>query len=208
MTEADIKTRTLARWIRKRLEGKVSPDILDSLTDEELVEKYEEKDQRKLELLRAKHAPPTNESQPRAVLIFLDLDGVLRRKQSPLYRLDADCLSAFEQAVRKLPDAEIVITSTWREAFSLERMRGLFSPDIAARIVGVTPIDRRREGHYRYREVLAYMRRNGKSGVSWVALDDDSSHYPPFANLILIDAERGFDSHAAERLANTVQYAS
>jgi len=57
MTEADIKTRTLARWIRKRLEGKVSPDILDSLTDEELVEKYEEKDQRKLELLRAKHAP-------------------------------------------------------------------------------------------------------------------------------------------------------
>lgn len=142
------------------------------------------------------------------MLIFLDFDGVLRRKQSPLYRLDADCLNAFEQAVRKLPDAEIVITSSWREAFSLERMRGLFSPDIAARIVGVTPIDRRREDHYRYREVLAYMKRNGKSGVPWVALDDESSHYPPFANLILIDGQRGFDSHAAERLASTVQYAS
>ena len=103
------------------------------------------------------------------MLIFLDFDGVLRRKQSPLYRLDADCLGLFEQAVRKLPDAEIVITSTWREAFSLERMRGLFSPDISARIVGATPIDRRREDHYRYREVLAYLKRNGKSGVPWVA---------------------------------------
>jgi hypothetical protein len=58
VTDTEIKTRTKARWIRKRLEGKVSSDILDSLTDEELVEKYEEKDQRKLELLRAKHAPP------------------------------------------------------------------------------------------------------------------------------------------------------
>ncbi|MFZ0335838.1 MAG: HAD domain-containing protein [Candidatus Acidiferrales bacterium] len=142
------------------------------------------------------------------MLIFLDFDGVLRRKQSPLYRLDADCLGLFEQAVRKLPDAEIVITSTWREAFSLERMRGLFSPDISARIVGATPIDRRREDHYRYREVLAYLKRNGKSGVPWVALDDEPSHYPPFANLILIDGQRGFDSHAAERLASTVQYAS
>ena len=142
------------------------------------------------------------------MLIFLDFDGVLRRKHSPLYRLDADCLSAFEQAVRKLPDAEIVITSTWREAFSLERMRGLFSPDISARIVGVTPIARRREDHYRYREVLAYLKRNGKSGVPWVALDDEPSHYPPFANLILIDGQQGFDSHAAERLASTVQYAS
>lgn len=84
-------------------------------------------------------------------------------------------------------------------------MRSLFSPDIAARIIGVTPIDGRREDHYRYREVLAYMKRSGKSGVPWVALDDDSSHYPPFANLILIDGERGFDSLAAECLVRMAQ---
>ena len=53
------------------------------------------------------------------VLIFLDIDGVLRRKQSSLYRLDAACLRAFEQVIGSLPDLQIVITSSWREVFTL-----------------------------------------------------------------------------------------
>lgn len=138
------------------------------------------------------------------MLIFLDFDGVLRRKQSPLYRLDADCVSHFEKAVRSLLEAEIVITSSWREGFSLDQMRKLFSPDIAARIVGVTPIDWRREGHYRYREVLTYLKRSGDAGQEWIALDDDPFHYPRLSNVLLIDAERGFDSEAARRLVSAV----
>lgn len=55
--EADIKTRTRARWLRQRLEGKVSPHILDALSDEELIEQYEAKQQRKLDALRDKHSP-------------------------------------------------------------------------------------------------------------------------------------------------------
>jgi hypothetical protein len=142
------------------------------------------------------------------VLIFLDFDGVLRRKQSPLYRLDADCLATFEESIRALPEAEIVIMSSWREALSLERMRHLFSADIAARIIGVTPIASRPEGHYRYHEVLAYLRKRSEaSGCSWVALDDDPSHYPAIPNLILINGEQGFDDEAARRLALAVQRA-
>ena len=48
------------------------------------------------------------------MFIFLDFDGVLRRKQSPLYKLEEDCLRTFENAVRLLPNAQIVITSSWR----------------------------------------------------------------------------------------------
>jgi HAD domain in Swiss Army Knife RNA repair proteins len=134
------------------------------------------------------------------MLIFLDFDGVLRPKQSPLYRFDADCLDMFERAVRLLPEAQIVITSSWREAFSLGQMRRLFSPDIAERIVGVTPIEWSHQDHYRYREVLAFLKRNSPAGAAWMALDDDPLHYPPLRNLIVVDGECGFDSDAAARL--------
>lgn len=40
------------------------------------------------------------------MLIFLDFDGVLRRKQSPPYRLEADCLSAFAQSSTEAPKTQ------------------------------------------------------------------------------------------------------
>ena len=141
------------------------------------------------------------------MLIFLDLDGVLRRKKSPLYRLDAPCLRAFEQAIRSLPNAQIVITSSWREAFTVDQMRGLFSPDVARQIIGVTPIAPNQDGHYRHREVLAYLKLNRRENDLWLALDDDPLHYPRLNNVLLIDGERGFDSDAAQRLASVVDHA-
>src|SRR5271154_7041525 len=140
------------------------------------------------------------------MLIFLDLDGVLRRKKSPLYRLDTLCLRAFEQAIRSVPNVQIVITSSWREAFTVDQLRGLFSPDIACRIIGVTPIAPNQDGHYRHREVLAYLKLNRRENDLWLALDDDPLHYPRLNNVLLIDGERGFDSDAAQRLASVVDH--
>jgi hypothetical protein len=139
------------------------------------------------------------------MLVFLDFDAVLRRNQSPLYKLDTDCVAIFESALRSLPDAQIVITSSWRDAFSLSQMRALFSADIAERIVGVTPSEWSHEAHYRHGEVLAFLQQDGYADANWVAVDDDPSHYTPLGNLIVVDAERGFDSEAAKRLANAVR---
>jgi len=139
------------------------------------------------------------------VIIFLDFDGVLRRKDAPLYKLDRDLVSRFEEALRAMPGANVVITSSWREAFSLAEMRRSFSPDIAARIVGVTPIAQNRDGCYRHREVLAYLKRNGMEGRPWVALDDDPEHYPAAAPLVLVDATRGLDEAAVARLELVLQ---
>ena len=47
-----------------------------------------------------------------AVLIFLDIDGVLRRIRSPLDVLDADCVGRFEAVVRAHPQLRIVISSS------------------------------------------------------------------------------------------------
>ena len=56
-TEANVKTRARARWLRHRLEGKVPSEILAAMTDEELIEQYEAEQRGKLDRLRAKHAP-------------------------------------------------------------------------------------------------------------------------------------------------------
>ena len=132
-------------------------------------------------------------------LLFLDFDGVLRRRTSPLYELDRDLVGNLEAVLRALPDVEVVITSSWREAFSLDEIRSRFSPDIGARIVGVTPSSRSRDGFYRHREVSAYLK--SAAATRWVALDDDREHYPPEAPVLLVDPEVGLDAAMAAELA-------
>jgi hypothetical protein len=138
-------------------------------------------------------------------VIFLDIDGVLRRRNAPFYRLEVPLREAFEALVRGLPEAQVVITSSWREGVTLGEIRRHFSPDVGARIVGTTPIAGVHEGHYRHREVLAYLKRHGLQEEVWVALEDDPEHYPASAPVVMVDPDVGFDSDRArevrERLA-------
>ena len=64
---------------------------------------------------------------------------MLRRENAPRYRFEKSLFAAFEAVVRRIPDAQIVVTSTWREVVGLTGLRRLFSPDVAEQIVGVTP---------------------------------------------------------------------
>lgn len=130
------------------------------------------------------------------MLIFLDFDGVLRRKSAPFYRFEKPLLAAFEAAVRRLPDARIVVTSSWREVVDLTGLRRLFSADVAERIVGVTPFVE--QG--RYGEILAYLKQSGAGGQRWLVVDDDPYGYPSDIPLILVDPAKGFDAEQAERL--------
>lgn len=117
------------------------------------------------------------------MLLFLDFDGVLRRKHAPLYRLEASIVERLAAVLREYPEVRIVVTSSWTDAYSLEHIRGLFPADIAARILGKTPRDKSATEHTRHREVAAYLRRLGVATL-WVALDDDPLHYPKHAPLV------------------------
>jgi hypothetical protein len=133
--------------------------------------------------------------------LFLDLDGVLRRSTSPLYALDRDLVANLESLLRAFPDVRVVITSSWREAFSLAELRKRFADDIGPRIVGVTPSSHDPEGFVRHREVLSYLKRNGAPGDWWLAVDDDREHYPPGARVLLVDSAAGLDVAMATELA-------
>jgi hypothetical protein len=133
---------------------------------------------------------------PKGVLIFLDFDGVLRREDAPLYLFEKPLRSAFEDAVRRIPGAEIVVTSTWREVAGLTDLRRLFSRDIAERMVGVTPIG---EGG-RYREILTYLRATGAEERRFVVVDDDPQSFPRGVPLLLVDPAKGFGAEEAAKL--------
>ena len=143
---------------------------------------------------------PTYQSEPR-VYVFLDFDGVMRRLSSKPFEFDADCRERFESVLREYPHAKVVITSIWRLGLSLDSLRKMFSPDIARRIVGVTPEAPGLVQHYRLREVLGYLRRHGAVDAPWVIVDDNRAHYPEGVKVIPTEPQRGFDARAAAALS-------
>jgi hypothetical protein len=141
------------------------------------------------------------------MIIFLDFDGVLH----PEFSHESQhfcCLPILQDVVRQLHDCEVVISSTWRFHWSLERLRGNFSPDVAARIVGVTPkytelnsIPDTLVSYEREAECQAWLRAEGRAHLPWLAIDDRSWLYRPFCrSLFLIDGRSGLTPVLGEKL--------
>lgn len=139
------------------------------------------------------------------MLIFLDIDGVLVKESEAFdfdteedIRFHSDCQALFESVVCDYP-CRIVISSAWREDFSLDFIKSRFSPPVAVKIIGVTPIltDRR---HTRYHEIVNYLQNHGFSEAPWIAIDDVSGYFPSEAPLITTDPNNGFDQAAALKL--------
>ncbi len=125
-------------------------------------------------------------------LIFLDFDGVLHPDGVALFSR----LALFEQCLAQMPEAEIVVSSTWREDHSLDQLRAFFSPAFGSRIVGVTPS---LEGGYdlggREMEIHAYLSANGLTSENcrWAALDDMAMFFGENCrNLVLTESSEGF----------------
>lgn len=139
-----------------------------------------------------------NLTVPMGLLVFLDIDGVLRRESSPKYKLQADLVERFELWAREQEDRhgsiEILISSSWREAFSLEELRQKFnSAYLWLRITAVTPTLVGDRAFPRYDEIIEYLKSVDRLDEDWVATDDTADLYPPrLENLIICDPEEGF----------------
>lgn len=96
----------------------------------------------------------------------------------------------------------VVITSTWREAYSLQKLRELFCPELRPRIVDRTPqLDDLDSDHLRYREIRAWLNRHPEV-KHWCAMDDDVEGFPEAhrARVVLTDPDTGLTAADLLRL--------
>ncbi|MGJ7572603.1 HAD domain-containing protein [Variovorax sp. RB2P76] len=138
-------------------------------------------------------------------LLFLDIDGVLHPVGGD-YSFSSRFFShlpRLEELLREFESVDVVISSDWRRAESIEQLQRYFSADIRDRIIGATPqidpdvdVDSRR-----HLEIQAWLDGNGRSEAKWVALDDwPSSFEAGFTRLVLTDPTRAFDQDSFQEL--------
>jgi hypothetical protein len=141
------------------------------------------------------------------MILFLDFDGVLH---PAVCASDADllrCRPLLESVLHACPHVDIVISSTWRESRTLAQLQTLFSVDIGARIVGVTPQwqelqDDASMGTYVCQaEIEAWLRHAGRAWEAWVAIDDQLRLFRPFLpNLVRSDPATGLTEEVCAAL--------
>ena len=129
-------------------------------------------------------------------VIFCDIDGVLLPIGEDPDRFNSNCVENFN-GILYATDAEIVITSTWRELFSLEALGEIFAEnDIVKLPVDATPII-----PYKTRkdEIVAFLKENPV--YKFVVLDDSPDAFVhSFDEFILIeDPAKGLTSKEAKK---------
>lgn len=140
-------------------------------------------------------------------LLFLDFDGVLHPQYEGQQVPDevAFChLPRLEALLRDFSEVEVVISSTWREQVNLESLKHRFSHDIAARIIGTTPVVNAGNSVVFYRreiEILQWLADSGLTDSRWCALDDAHWQFLHHkANLVSCKSYLGFDADAENSL--------
>ena len=145
-------------------------------------------------------------------ILFLDFDGVLHPEHCHESK-HLCCLPILEDALRQVPECKLVITSTWRLAHPFTALRKRFSRDIAARVVGVTPMFSELKqvpdtlvSYPREAECHAWRSANGVLHLPWLAVDDRSWNYRPFCeSLLLVDGATGLTGLNGAQLVRRLQ---
>lgn len=144
-------------------------------------------------------------------ILFLDFDGVTHPE--PCSVESAFCNLPLIESVmreRELRDIDIVISSSWKDHYCLDALRGFFSLDIATRVLDVTPTASRPgsmwlPGHSpvfeRQWEIEQWLKSKRSWCTPWVAIDDRDYWFEPGCpHLLHTDARVGFTPEHASRL--------
>lgn len=147
------------------------------------------------------------------MILFLDFDGVLHPEHmgEPTPADEIFChLPRFEAVMRDFPSVKIVIASMWRYDFSLDKLKAKFSPDIAARIIGMTRLRDRMEDTYlparREKEILDWLADSEYETAPWLALDDAAWQFDRYKDqLVSCTWYIGLDEAAELRLRESLE---
>lgn len=140
-------------------------------------------------------------------ILFTDFDGVLHPEHC--HESKHFCrLPILEDVLRRVPECQVVITSTWRLQQDLDSLRKRFSPDVASMIKDVTPkyselhtVPPTLVSYEREAECHAWLWANNSQHCPWLALDDRAWLYRPFCkSLFTIDGTTGLTLAAGAQL--------
>jgi hypothetical protein len=134
-------------------------------------------------------------------IVFLDFDGVLNSEQSTQqlgtrYRFARASVAALNDVLRQ-SEARIVITSSWRESWTLRENTEFLERDgvLAGRVVGKTPTLQRERGL----EIEAWLRSAPYPVASFVIFDDRDDIAIHRERLIQVSPQVGLSSAQARR---------
>ena len=128
--------------------------------------------------------------RPMEKTLFLDFDGVLH----PSFAKEGAYFSHANRLAETIGNhsCEIVISSSWRFSFELQKLKEHLPSRLARHIVATTG-DAWIGPLARYNEILEYLRMNPCR--DWRALDDSTFEFPAkCAELIVCKGSRGLDS--------------
>ncbi|WCM90484.1 HAD domain-containing protein [Acidovorax sp. NCPPB 3576] len=145
-------------------------------------------------------------------ILFLDFDGVLHPEHCHESKHFC-CLPILEDALRQVPEYEVVITSTWRLQKSLDDLCAYFSNDVMPRIAGVSPqfgeltdVPDTLRAYQRQAECRAWLSGNGLLHHPWLAIDDRPWLYRPFTkSLFLVDGSTGLTEVSGAQLVKRLR---
>ena len=143
------------------------------------------------------HSPHAAGS-PGELILFLDFDGVLHSDWDRPPTLFSQ-LPLLEHMLREHQHVNIVLSTSWRETDPINALRGPFSDDIRARVIGATPvlnpITRARYPHplskaERQSECEAWLVEHRTPTHPWIAIDDRHWWFEPDCPRLFITAQK------------------
>jgi len=116
-------------------------------------------------------------------ILFLDFDGVLHPVGGVPAKQRLARLPLLEDLLREpaLREVGIVISSTWRVAYSMAQLRSVFAPDIRMRVFDRTPQLDSFVPHARHAEISTWLALHPEVR-HWIAVDDDVRGFPGAAH--------------------------
>lgn len=137
-------------------------------------------------------------------LLFLDFDGVLHPNLCgpSLYFCEGERLHSLIRD--SSAGLEVVISSSWRFHYTIDRLQALLPPSVGRLVTGVTPCVAPGK-HQRFREISAFLDIYPKAS-DWRALDDAAFEFPQICpQLILCNGNTGIDNRAADAVRSWLE---
>ena len=140
-------------------------------------------------------------------IIFLDFDGVLNSDESiqnlgTKYQFSKSSIVALNELLKE-NSTHIVVTSTWREGWTLKENAEFLERDglVPGRVIGKTPSLAQERGF----EIDAWLRSVPFAVVSFVILDDRDDMAMHRNRLVQTNAKIGLTMNEVERARNVLQ---